>query len=368
MVRGDVPYRDFSVEYPPGALPLFVLPAVGHEGDADPYRRVFERLMIVCAGGLVIALAFALGALRASAVRILAALTLAAIAPLLLGSVVLTRFDLWPASLAAAALAALLWQRFRLAHGLLGLGIVAKLWPGLLVPLAVAHVWRHRGRRDGLICAAITVGVVVAVVLPFFVLAPHGVWSSFERQLSRPLQIESVGASLLVASHHVFGTGVTMVSSRGSQNLAGSTAAAIGWLQTALQLCVVCAVWAVFALRRRSQEELVRFGAAAVVAFIAFGKVMSPQFLVWLIPVVPLVRRWSAAALFVAALVLTQAWFPQRYWSYALGFDETMTWLVVARDLVLVALLGALLIPPGAIRAAVRARGRRRVSSSPASA
>jgi hypothetical protein len=112
----------------------------------------------------------------------------------------------------------------------------------------------------------------------------------------------------------------------------------------------------------------VRFGAAAVVAFIAFGKVVSPQFLIWLIPLVPLVRRWSAAALFVAALALTQAWFPQRYWSYALGFDETVTWLVLARDVVLLALLGALLIPSGAIRAAVRARGRRRVSSSPASA
>jgi hypothetical protein len=57
------------------------------------------------------------------------------------------------------------------------------------------------------------------------------------------------------------------------------------------------------------------------------------------------VRRRSAQALFVAALVVTQAWFPQRYWDYVLHFDGTATALVVTRDLLLLALLGALLLP-----------------------
>jgi hypothetical protein len=73
--------------------------------------------------------------------------------------------------------------------------------------------------------------------------------------------------------------------------------------------------------------------------------VLSPQFLIWLIPLVPLVRRWSVAILYVAALVLTQAWFPKHYWSYALDFSATVTWLVLLRDLVLLGLLVALLAP-----------------------
>ena len=76
---------------------------------------------------------------------------------------------------------------------------------------------------------------------------------------------------------------------------------------------------------------------------------LSPQFLIWLIPLVPLVRRWSVAILYVAALVLTQAWFPKHYWSYALHFSEAVTWLVLLRDVVLVALLVAL-APAGADR------------------
>lgn len=346
IVAGHTPYKSFSVEYPPGALPTFVVPSLfTNAGVADAYKRRFGVLMAACGAALIIGVAFSVAALDFGAATAAGALVLAALAPVLLGSVVLTRFDLWPAALTAGAMAALLWGRLRLGHGLLGLGVVAKVWPGVLLPLTVAYVWRTRGRREALVCLAIAAAVVVAVVLPFFVLSPHGVWRSFERQLSRPLQIESLGAALIVAAHHMIGTGATMISSRGSQNISGAFARGVGVVQSLFQLGVLVGIWVVFARRERSRDELVRYSAAAVVAFIALGKVLSPQFLIWLIPLVPLVRRWSVAALYVAALVLTQAWFPKHYWSYALHFSEAVTWLVVARDAVLVGLLVALLWP-----------------------
>jgi hypothetical protein len=346
LARGDVPYRDFSVEYPPGALPTFVLPALGHEGDPDAFKRRFGVLMAACGAALLIALVFSVASLGFGTGAAAGALLLAALAPVLLGTVVLTRFDLWPAALIAGALALLLGGRLRLGHVLLGAGIAAKVWPVVLAPLAVAYVWRKRGRREALWCVGLVAGVVLAAGLPFFVLSPHGVWTSFERQLSRPLQIESIGAALIVASHHVFGTDVVMVSSRGSQNVSGSFASAVGVVQSLVELGVLVGIWVAFARRDRSRDELVRYAAAAVVAFIALGKVLSPQFLIWLIPFVPLVRRWSVALLYAAALVLTQAWFPKHYWSYALQFSERVTWLVLLRDAVLIALLVALLKPP----------------------
>ena len=48
MVDGQVPYLDFSVEYPPAALPVFLLPAIGDRHDPRIYRRNFERLMVLC--------------------------------------------------------------------------------------------------------------------------------------------------------------------------------------------------------------------------------------------------------------------------------------------------------------------------------
>jgi hypothetical protein len=83
------------------------------------------------------------------------------------------------------------------------------------------------------------------------------------------------------------------------------------------------------------------------VAFVALSKVLSPQFLIWLIPLVPLVRGrrgLAASGLLGLALLLTQLWFPIRYWDLV-AFEAVPSWLVLARDLVLLVLLAVLLLP-----------------------
>ena len=330
--NGEVPYRDFRVEYPPGALPMFVVPALA---DAD-YRVAFEWLMALCGGGLVVAVALAARQLGLG----FGTLAFVALSPLAIGSVILTRFDLWPAMLASFALAALLYERLRLGHVLLGASIVAKLYPAVLLPLTVAYAWRRYGRREALRCGALALGVVVAIYLPFFLVAPGGVLSSLGRQLSRPLQIESLGSAVLLAAHQAFGVGIEMQSSHGSQNLAGAAPDVLAVLLSLAQVFVVVWLWTRFARGREpSRYELAAYSAAVLTAFVALGKVLSPQFLIWLVPVVPLARRYGANALLLAALVLTQLWFPFRYWDLVREFDPLVSWLVLARDLVLVALL-----------------------------
>jgi hypothetical protein len=140
----------------------------------------------------------------------------------------------------------------------------------------------------------------------------------------------------------VFGTGVTMESSHGSQNLAGTSADAIAVAQSILQVSALIAIWVLFARGPMTRSRLLCASAAAIVAFVALGKVLSPQFLIWLIPVVPLLhgrRGLTAACVLALALVLTQLWFPYRYWELALHFGTLESWLVLLRDLALVALL-----------------------------
>jgi hypothetical protein len=347
MTRGEVPYRDFSVEYPPAALPVFALPAVG-DGGSDAYRQRFEGLMVAFGAAAIVCLALTLTALGAGLGRTAAAVAFAALAPLLLGSVVLSRFDLWPTAIVVGALAALVSGRLRLGSGLLGLGVAAKLWPGVLVPLALTYVWRERGRREALVCAGVFGAIVLLCFLPFLVLAPADVLDSIWRQARRPLQIESLGSSVLLALHQAFGLDLTMKSGSGSQNLQGTLPDTVAALQGVLQLVVLVALWVSFARGAATRERLLRYSAAVVCAFVALGKVLSPQFLIWLIPLVPLVRGrrgLTASALLAVALVLTQLWFPYRYWDLALHFDEVSSWLVLARDAVLVALLIVLVEP-----------------------
>jgi hypothetical protein len=346
MTNGQVPYRDFALEYPPAALPVFVLPALG-EGGSERYESRFEGLMAALGVACVLLVAVASTSLWAPVI--------VGIAPLLLGSVLLSRFDLWPAALTAAALALLVAGRSRLGLGTLGVATAAKLYPAVLAPIAIVHVWRTRGRREALVCAGSFAGVVAAIVLPFAVVAPGGVWDAFWRQAGRPLQLESLGSGALLAAHHLFGLGLKMESGHGSQNLAGSLPDAVAVVSTALQLAALVAIWVLYARGPATTERLVAASAAAVCAFVAFGKVLSPQFLIWLIPLVPLVRGrrgLEASALLAAALVLTQLWFPYRYWDLALEFDPAASWLVLARDLVLVGLtlLLVLRVAPGRAR------------------
>ena len=109
----------------------------------DGYKRSFQVLMAICGAALLIALAVALSSLGASSAMVLwragAGGDRAAAARF--GRALAIR------SLARCAgrgaLAALVSGRLRLGHALLGAGILAKVWPGVLLPLAVAYVWRR---------------------------------------------------------------------------------------------------------------------------------------------------------------------------------------------------------------------------------
>ncbi len=346
MTHGRVPYRDFDVEYPPGALPVFVLPALV-TGGSTGYTIVLAALLVAFGGAGVLLSDRALVALGRSPrdrQRVLAAL---ALSPLVLGALLLARFDLVPAALTTGALLALLRGRPRVAGLVLGAAAAVKLYPIVILPVAFFWVLRRHGRSEAKWLAALVVGVPALAYLPFLVLAPGGVAWSIGHQLSRPLQIESLGSGLLLGAHHLFGTELDWSSGHGSQNLTGSAADTAAVVTAIVQLVALLAVWFHAARAAATPERLVLLACASVVAIVAFGKVLSPQYLIWplfLIPLVGGLRGRIAGGLFALAALLTACWFPLRYWQLVKEFDPAASWLVLFRDLSLVTLFVVLLV------------------------
>jgi hypothetical protein len=347
LAGGLVPYRDFGFEYPPGALPAIVLPALV-TGTVHAYRIAFVAELALVGVVAVLLLDAVLRRLELPRRERILSLAVVALAPLLLGGVILTRFDLVPAALVLAALALAVAGRRRAAALVVGVGAAVKLYPALLLPPLAIDAWRRGGRRELAIVLGLAVAPVALAYIAFFALAPDGVLDSLGRQIGRPLQIESVGAGLLLALHQAFGMGLGWTSGSGSQNLTGTGAGVLAALQGVVQVVAVVLVWVAYARGPSTAERLVRYGAASVVAFVALSKVLSPQFLVWLVLLVPVVggpRRRAALALTVVACALTAVWFPARYWDLVRDFDPLVSWLVLLRGLVLLGLLAALTWP-----------------------
>ena len=101
IADGDLPYRDFSVEYPPGALVAFVVPAL-LAGDQHDYDAAFAALMIVAVAGVALLLLISNQALGRSPRDGAVAVALFLGGFLLLGPFTLTRFDLLAAAVTAA--------------------------------------------------------------------------------------------------------------------------------------------------------------------------------------------------------------------------------------------------------------------------
>lgn len=390
MLDGAMPYRDFRMEYPPAASVMFVLPATramaggSTEGASwvplnaagRRYYRGFESLVVLLMAALVILTALTLGAMRRSARKVLLSLAVVALSPLLIGQVLTERFDVWPAALTAAALAASAREHHRLGGIMLGLAAAAKFYPALLLPVVVIVVIRQRSVREAIFVTGAAVGTAAAVFLPFAITSFSGTWESLRIQFTGGLQIESLASSVVVMVRHAaekltalglppppdlttHGAGGGLIRT----DLGGAGVGTMTAVMNVLLAAVLCLLWVSLVRSKRDpREDLLRYAAATVATILVLGTVLSPQYVVWLIPLVPLVagRRGTAAILFfVAAAVLTNVWIPDKYFEYQGGLALGPTSLLLARNLALLAVALVLLLPDAGPQSRIAVRLRR---------
>ena len=331
------------MEYPPGALVVFLPPSAF---GSSHYNAMFKCLMALCGVVTLLLLGWLLVRLGVSTTRLWVALLIFALSPLALGPISLNTYDAWPALLTLAALALLLAGRDVAAFALLGAAFAAKVYPVVLVPPAAIFVWRTRGRELALRALAAFVAVAALFVLPFLVLAPHGLAQSFRAQAARSLQVESLGGSLLAVADRLGLYSATVVHRTGraiSYDLVGSLPETLAVVSSIAQALAVVAVAWLYLRGRDEPRRLTLAFVAAIAGFLAFTRFFSPQYLVWLVPFVVLLEPavWVMVA---AALVLAQVWFFHYSDVFALG---GYVWLVLIRDLIVAALFVFALIKLG---------------------
>jgi glycosyl transferase family 87 len=331
LLDGGLPYRAFAFEYPPLAPPLIALPGLLGTGE-ESFRWAFAIWTLAGAAAVVL-LCGALARVTGGDSR--RAMFAAALMPLLLGALVRTHFDVFPVAILLGGLLLLCRDRPRAGLAVLGLGAMTKLFPLVAVPVALAWLVARGRRREawqgGLACAA----TIAVVTLGAVAASPDGATDAVRYHLDRPVQIESSPAIVLLGLDAVGAGDAVSVSSHRSDGLLHDADGAVAALFAGALVGLV----ALLAARvGRAPRELVLASLAGTLAFALCGKVLSPQFMIWVLPLGALAFAWRSHALaasIAAAALLTQIEFPAHY------FD------VVARDplaLALVALRNAALL------------------------
>jgi hypothetical protein len=352
VLDGALPYRDVFLEYPPLAAPAIALPGLLGTGE-EAFRTGFAGWTLLLAAAVVL-LTGALAARTGGSRR--RALLAAAAIPLLCGAMVRTHFDLAPVALTLAALLLLASHRPRLGLAVLGLGAMTKGFPLLAAPPALAWLLAKGERRQALEAAACFAAVLLALAAAAVAISPGGAADAVTYQLDRPVQVESSQAGVLLALDAL---GVGDAKSVASHRSDGLVHGADGFVSALFLAALLVAVGACAAYARKGTRQMVLASLAAVAAYVALGRVLSPQYLIWLVPLGALALAWrmhAVAAALAAAAVLTQVEFPAHYFD-VVDRDPAATALVGLRNATLLLALSLL----AATAARSPSQGRRRL-------
>jgi hypothetical protein len=294
-------------QYPPGSAFLLLIPRIGLSWFGVIYQQSFIAMMVLAdLAGLAVMVYLARRTGRSIGVWIwLLAMPLLQAFPIL-------RFDLVPTVLVMAALV-VIHRRPSWFGTLVGIGASIKVWP----IVALFGEWERRRLAISAIVAA------AAIALSF--LAAGILFGSqstfFDNQNVRGLQVEAVGSIPWYVRQTITGKPPPTVQRNGTleigSGIADAIAVALKWL--GLLVLLLAALW--WRARRRAigrgridlaDPAVSRdFVFAIVLAQIVVSRVLSPQYMIWLIGLCAVVlsagttRMRRPAWVVIGAVVLT---------------------------------------------------------------
>lgn len=357
-VSSFAPLHIVPREYPPLALVPFSLPLLlGGASSMTAYVLAFNALMLAClvATGWLLLRDGPVGFGNPAAARWFA-LWIALGAT----TIALVRFDALPALLVVAGLGFARTKPDWRAYLLLTAGTLLKLYPALLLVSVAIWDWRRREGNSAsrsLWWSGPLAALASGGVLQFAVNRLAGTtgipWLGV--QSSRPPQIESTAAALLWLGNVLAGRAGTIhaISAEHALALPGAAGRPLGTLTLAVALLSIA--WGSCALLG-GWLDFWRASTGALLALLAGAAIFSPQYLVWVTPLVALTlatmqakRRQLLILAWTAICLLTTIVYSVGYllgWPTAMGVPLGFFMvLVCVRDGLVWYCAGILLLP-----------------------
>lgn len=298
--EGSFPREDITWQYPPGAALAVLSPGLLPFWE---YATAFFALAAVTdAAVFVLLLRSGRGAQRS-----LAGAWVWLLGVPLLGPTAYARYDLMVTAVAVAALLAAT-RHPRVAGALVGFGTMLKAWPALLL-LGTARGGRTRATW---VAAALSSTVVAGV----FALTMPGALGFLTAQRDRGIEVESVGALVFHLARHWGWEGEVLLN-YGSMEFLGPHVGTVSTVSLALTGVVFgWLVW--WRVRARHWTPTTHADAAftAVLMFTTTSRVISPQYMLWLVGLAAVcmalrsAHQRGPAVLVVAATGVTLLEFP----------------------------------------------------------
>jgi Glycosyltransferase family 87 len=296
------PYRDFAVEY-------------------GPLTTVIDRTLLAAPTLADTELRLGLLNLTCDALLILALATWgrrAVIAYLVLSTPIVGfvyfRTDLLPVALLVVGLSLIRRGAERVGGIAVALGFLAKLWPAVAIPTLLLE-----RRRAGIWALTATVLSTAA----WLVWSPFGPWQVLTLRHSTGWQIESTGGAVLLL------TGAPVRPEAGAARVGASVPGARPFLAAALVF--------VFVLVWRYRRDVVASTLALVAAMLFVAPILSPQYVIWALPLIAIVWARDELNLSIAMLLslLTALVVAMLVQNLALAAPKALALVILARNALL---------------------------------
>ncbi|MBO9613899.1 MAG: DUF2029 domain-containing protein [Dyadobacter sp.] len=315
-MEGQVPFRDFRIEYPIFALIPILIPGLlsqlaGGSFESFACWFVFQNLVL----GLVMAWIISRSDASGKAFpRFL-------IATLFAFPIFLFRFDPFPALLTLLAIVNVSHKPFAAGMALM-VSVAAKLYSIVLFPVfGLYYVFNSDGKK--LLWLIAGAGCICAAILSCIAwLGMDAATDFMHYHLLRGIQIESLAGGILLILEQTGLIELDVTHSFGAMHLVTPLSdLVLKCINIAMPVCFIS--MAVFLLRAFYKSfslpggitfrQLNAAAAAQILLFILLNKVLSPQYLIWLLPLIPFCR-FKASVIFTVALMFTVLIFPGHYY------------------------------------------------------